>query len=504
MERRLSAIREDSQRQLQYDLSADGAIDESEWAVIERIVRTEVHTERVLRTGEYSRTFEPETIEARFRLIGLLGRGGQGLTYLAQDLKTGDHVVVKELLLSEVEDWKAVELFDRESQILRELSHPRIPGYIDAFHVESDSRTRFFLVQDYVEGESLEDFLERGERFGEARVRQFLNSMGDVLDYIHSQNPPVIHRDIKPSNIMVGVDDNYYLIDFGAVQAVVPETIGGSTVVGTSGFVPFEQFRGKAVPQSDIFALAATVVNLMTGVHPSLFEHEGPKIVLPKDFGASDELRQWVEHALLPDATERPESVDLSAKKQKSTGLVPVEPPRTPNVSIYRDSNNRRVVQMKSDGLVLIELMYWGADCIARVAHRNPRGQWGPTAFALAAGICGLALLISGMMGGKGTLLLVGLGLVLVAAFVAKLTLGVAYRTLTLSPGHLEVGSQVYEWGQVRKFVVVHGDGDHHDARVHLKLADEDIQIGATLPSAHARKLTRALNKKVTVLKRKR
>ena len=185
----------------------------------------------------------------RFKLIRTLGEGAQGRVYLAEDTMSGARVVLKELLLGKASDWKAVELFERESAILKNLNHPAIPAYIDAFHL--DDGERIFLVQEYIAGDNLEALLEAGELFDEKVLRDFLRQILDILDYLQRFSPPVVHRDIKPSNILRGSRGKYYLIDFGGVQLITQDRVGGSTVVGTNGFMPPEQIIGRATPASD-------------------------------------------------------------------------------------------------------------------------------------------------------------------------------------------------------------------------------------------------------------
>lgn len=210
----------------------------------------------------------------RFEVVEELGRGSQGITYLARELLTGRQVVVKQLAVRDSPDWKSIELFEREGQVLKSLHHKGIPRYIDAFHeLEGDSKyERFGLVQEYVTGENLEVLIAQGLRMDEAGMRDFLEQMLEILAYLHGLEPPVIHRDIKPSNIMRRADGRWILIDFGGVSVAargVDSSKGASTVVGTSGYMPFEQLVGRAVAASDLYALGATAVHLLSHRHPS-------------------------------------------------------------------------------------------------------------------------------------------------------------------------------------------------------------------------------------------
>ncbi len=210
----------------------------------------------------------------RFEVVEELGRGSQGITYLAREFLTGRQVVVKQLAVRDSPDWKSIELFEREGQVLQSLHHDGIPRYIDAFHeLEGDSEhERFVLVQEYVAGENLKDLIAQGLRLDGVGIRDFLKQMLEILAYLHGLEPPVIHRDIKPSNIMRRADGRWVLIDFGGVSVAArgaDSSKGASTVVGTSGYMPFEQLVGRAVAASDLYALGATAVHLLSHRHPS-------------------------------------------------------------------------------------------------------------------------------------------------------------------------------------------------------------------------------------------
>ncbi|WP_230470175.1 serine/threonine protein kinase [Lujinxingia vulgaris] len=213
-----------------------------------------------------------EVIRGRYGLMRVLGEGALGRTYLARDLDSGERLVaVKELLPSRMKRWKDFELFHRECEMLRSLDHPGIPRYYEHFTIEDeegDAPERLFLVQSYIEGRNLQDRLDEGYRFTEAEVRDILNQTLAVLDYLHGLNPPVIHRDIKPANLMVREDGSVVVIDFGAVRESVTAEGLGSTIVGTFGYMPPEQYAGAARAATDIFALGASAVQLLSGTPP--------------------------------------------------------------------------------------------------------------------------------------------------------------------------------------------------------------------------------------------
>ncbi len=206
----------------------------------------------------------------RYAVIRLLGEGSQAATFEAVDKKEGKPVAVKRFRVRGAKSWKEVELAEREARVLASLSHPGLPKYIEHFEENGE----LFLVTEKIEGESLLSLQKRGVSFSEDDILRFLRETGEMLDYLHGRSPPVVHRDIKPSNVMRRPDGSFALIDFGAVRdKMKPE--GGSTVVGTFGFMAPEQFQGRAMPASDVYAVGATALAMMTGRQPEDLPHKG-------------------------------------------------------------------------------------------------------------------------------------------------------------------------------------------------------------------------------------
>jgi serine/threonine protein kinase len=164
--------------------------------------------------------------------------------------------------------WDNLRLFEREAQVLKQLNHPRIPKYRDYFSVD-DQMLWFGLVQEYIPAISLKELLTQGKIFSETEAREIAYDVLDILVYLHQLNPPVLHRDIKPSNLLMGKDFHIYLIDFGAVQDRAAAEGATFTVVGTYGYAPLEQFGGRATFASDLYALGATLIHLLTGIAPA-------------------------------------------------------------------------------------------------------------------------------------------------------------------------------------------------------------------------------------------
>lgn len=242
-------------------------------------------------------------IKGRYRLETILGEALQGRTYLAIDESTGDPVVVKELELIHAEDWKEVELFERGSRTLRSLDHPQIPTFYDVFFDEG--RGRFYLIQEYLEGVDLKGLIASGRRFSEEELRAFLRSMLSILEYLQAKSPPVVHRDIKPSNIVVRPDGEYILIDFDVVQTIIPDEVGGSTVVGTTGYMAPEQLIGRAGMGSDIYALGVTAVHMATGVEPMELPLRRGRLEFEGRSDLSDELHRFLRQMIEPGVQDR-------------------------------------------------------------------------------------------------------------------------------------------------------------------------------------------------------
>lgn len=209
-------------------------------------------------------------LKDRFRLLRPLGEGGMGEVYLGEDerggLSEGRPVAIKALRteLNEKE-----ELFSRrfreEIEILRRLNEPGIPAFVDAFE-EGD---RSFFVMEYVEGHSLESLLDRSplglrpDMVAEVGVQVL-----KILEHLHNQTPPLIHRDLKPANLIIRrQDDLVFLVDFGLAREF-HTSAAARTLVGTVGYCPLEQLQGNPEPRSDLYALGATLFELLTGQIP--------------------------------------------------------------------------------------------------------------------------------------------------------------------------------------------------------------------------------------------
>jgi hypothetical protein len=247
-----------------------------------------------------------QLIDDRFEIERKLGQGGQGITYVATDHRSGERVALKELAVETVDDWKTVELFDREAEALEKIDHPKIPSYITHFHVDADGEgRRLFLVQEFVDGQTLEELIDSGLRIEEAQAVDFMRQMLAILDHIHGLDPPVIHRDVKPSNIIRRPDHTLALVDFGAAQTIVPRETGGSTVVGTTGYMPLEQLMGRAEAATDLYALGATTLHLLSHHHPGELEVVEMRLQFRHLLNVSSAFVDFLERLLEPHVEDR-------------------------------------------------------------------------------------------------------------------------------------------------------------------------------------------------------
>jgi serine/threonine protein kinase len=247
-----------------------------------------------------------DVIAERYRILHVLGQGGVGTTYQAEDLQTGEMVALKALSLRAMNDWKQMELFEREAQTLKQLDHPGIPKYLNYFHVDTPHDRAFYIVQQLAEGESLAELVKQGWRSTEAEVKAIATQILEILVYLHRLEPPIVHRDIKPQNIIRRADGRVFLLDFGAVQNTYYNTMmRGSTVVGTFGYMAPEQFRGQAVPATDFYGLAATLLFLLTWRSPADIPQDRLRINFRSRVLISEAFADWLEQMLDPDFEDR-------------------------------------------------------------------------------------------------------------------------------------------------------------------------------------------------------
>jgi serine/threonine protein kinase len=240
----------------------------------------------------------------RYQLRDCLGASGAKQTWLAEDGETHKEVTIKALYFGQGTEWQDLKLFERETQTLKSLSHPRIPRYQDFFWLEQPEGNYFCLVHAYIPGSSFAETVHAGKRLGNVEVEGVVTSILEILVYLHGQTPPVIHRDIKPNNLIWGKDNQIYLVDFGSVQAEVADG-RTRTVVGTYGYMPPEQFGGRTVPASDLYGLGTTLLFLLTGTNPADLPQEDLKIQFQERVRVGQPLKRWLERMVEPSLERR-------------------------------------------------------------------------------------------------------------------------------------------------------------------------------------------------------
>ena len=261
--------------------------------------------------------FDGPLIGGRYRLGPRLGKGSQGEIHIARDEKAraGDEreVVVKRLTPRGT--WKSFELFEREAKVLSQLRHAGVPRHLAT--IEEPPGT-FNLVMQRVPGDNLRELTAR-RRLSQLELRDVLIRCLEILDYLHTRSPAVIHRDLKPSNLVRAPDGKLALVDFGGVLDAARER-GGSTIVGTFGYMAPEQLHGQVVPATDIYALGATIVALAGGIEPEDVPRKGLRMDLDRHLPALDPgLRAALIAMTDPDPERRPQRArDVVALLAKS------------------------------------------------------------------------------------------------------------------------------------------------------------------------------------------
>lgn len=203
-----------------------------------------------------------QMISARYRVVKILGQGGYGAVYLAQDTRlSGRTVALKESFDSSAD---ATRQFKLEAELLARLVHSALPRVSDFF---TEHNTRF-LVMDFIEGRDLADLIQQGI-IPPPQATQWMIEISEAVAYLHSQNPPIIHRDIKPTNIKIRPDNRAVLVDFGIAKEYNPQKQTARIAKGVStGFSPPEQYGGGTNTYSDVYALMATLYCMVTQTVP--------------------------------------------------------------------------------------------------------------------------------------------------------------------------------------------------------------------------------------------
>lgn len=338
-------------------------------------------------------------------------------------------VIIKLLAFSPQMQWDDFKLFEREAQVLKNLNNPRIPRYRHSFTLNKhigDGLCWFGLVQDCIPGVSLQQLLNQGKRFTEAQVRSYATEILNILIYLHELSPPVLHRDIKPSNLILAQSDTQdvlgesdtqdvlgksdtqdvlsesdthdvlsesdiqdvlaesdiqdvlsesdtqdacptqiYLVDFGAVQNQAAIEGVTFTVVGTSGYTPWEQFWGRAVPASDLYALGATLIHLLTGTPPTDLPQQNLRIQFSDKVSLECNFVRWIEKLTEPDIDQRfrtaRQALEALQTGREVKSLIPDIPQPLGSRVRIKKSTNQLAVKLPRRGTSLLGSMKFGA-----------------------------------------------------------------------------------------------------------------------------------------------
>lgn len=255
----------------------------------------------------------------RYKVIALVGQGGAGAVYQAEDLRLeGRMCAMKEVRpqpgASQAAIAQAQAQFHREASILARLDHPNLPKVSDYFSIEGQD----YLVMDFVAGRTLKEVLDETRRqnqfLDEERVLAWAQQLCDALEHLHSQDSPVLHRDIKPANIKLTPEGRIKLVDFGLVKPLDPEDMRTVTVLqglGSLPYTPLEQYGGgigHTTIRSDIYALGATLYHLLSGRAPiaaqERFLNPG---ALPPPRSINPQISARTERAILRAMSMHPE-----------------------------------------------------------------------------------------------------------------------------------------------------------------------------------------------------
>jgi serine/threonine protein kinase len=252
-----------------------------------------------------------------------------------------------------------LKLFEREVEILKSLSHPAIPRYLGFFEQQLPNDRALALVQTYVEGKSLEYCIQQGRIFTEAETKQIAKAVLNILIYLHGRQPPIVHRDLKPSNILLA-NRQAYLVDFGSVKLASSGETSAFTVVGTYGYMPPEQFSGRAVLASDLYSLGATLAALLTGTHPSSLPRRGMRLELRQIANLSPAFAEWLSWLLEPNLEVRVKSAQeafMALEQGKKPPIVkPIAKPTETRIALSKSSTDLEILIPSRLGQVQLQI----------------------------------------------------------------------------------------------------------------------------------------------------
>lgn len=269
-------------------------------------------------------------IDGKYEILTEIGRGGMSVVYLAMDTHLNKQWAVKEIRKrgNGSKDEIVVNSLLAEANLMKRLDHPALPRIVDII----DNGVTIYVVMDYIEGESLDKILNEYGAQREELVIGWAKQLCDALSYLHGQKPPIIYRDMKPANVMLKPEGNIKIIDFGIAREYKEQSLADTTVLGTKGYAPPEQYSGQTDARSDIFALGMTMHHLLTGIDPRTGEayapvrmwnpelSEGIELIIDKCVEPAAENRYQNCQDLLYDL-EHPELITKDYKRRQKRKL---------------------------------------------------------------------------------------------------------------------------------------------------------------------------------------
>lgn len=240
-------------------------------------------------------------LDGKYEILTEIGHGGMSVVYLAMDTHLNKQWAIKEIRKkgSGKQDEVIVNSLLAEANLMKRLDHPSLPRIVDII----DNGVTIYVVMDYIEGESLDKILKENGPQEEKDVIGWAKQLCDALGYLHSQKPPIIYRDMKPANVMLKPEGNIKIIDFGIAREYKELSLADTTVLGTKGYAPPEQYSGQTDARSDIYALGMTMHHLLTGIDPRKGEAYAPVRMWNAD--VSEGLELIIDKCVQPAAEHR-------------------------------------------------------------------------------------------------------------------------------------------------------------------------------------------------------
>ena len=242
-----------------------------------------------------------QTIDDKYEILKLIGQGGMSKVYLAMDKRLNKQWAIKEIekKAKDKNNEIVIQSAIAEANLIKQLDHPAIVRIVDII----DNGNVIYIIEDYIEGETLSSILENNGAQPQDLVIEWAMQICEALEYLHTRKPPIIYRDMKPANVMLKPDGNIKVIDFGIAREYKDQSLADTVSLGTKGYAAPEQFGGKGQTdaRTDVYCLGVTLYHLLTGQNPC----EPPYEIYP--------IRHWNPQL----------SAGLEAIVQKCTQLNP-------------------------------------------------------------------------------------------------------------------------------------------------------------------------------------